>query len=614
MMPAQNRVDAGIWNVPGLTPVIEYSRVVLNEILVKVVDAFDTYLAGGYEVGGVLLGHREGDTIRILAFRPIEVTPPRPSFVLSKSDEQRLTVLLDSIASDPDLRGMEAVGWYHSHTRSEIFLSEADVEIYDRHFPEPWQVAMVIHPSDLEPVRIGFFFRETDGFIRTDQSYHEFVADSPRGSNGLRRPSPWELTEDGRLKDERVPEVEPEAQAPPPEPCQPSVLRRAASRVLLFCALLVIGSGAASLVVLRQPPATLGLRIIPSEGELIIQWDPANPALRDGQATLFITDGANRVELPVTPERRNDPKYYYKPLTGRVDIRLRTKLSWGRLQQEAATYLVHPDIGKPSPELQEAQRQNAEAEQETEAARRELLEAANRSEKLRLTMEDLAQQQQQISELKTRQRLAEVPKPKPAAAPKELPKAPEIPSRAIAQVAPPVQIPSVDPRLRPPASEPPPRPSPIPPAQTNARPAPPLVASTITPMPKSGYAGPLAGKIIWTGDLPRDGVLTIEGRKPSRGAVNAELPGVAVRVGAYPAELSNDGLRVLTANARFGAGKVEPPSAANGYTKTVYVYDPKSVRDLIVEQMPGSDWKRIVLRAGGRRLSAIVIEWQVATQ
>ena len=37
------------------------------------------------------------------------------------------------------------MGWYHSHTRSEIFLSDADLEIHNRYFPEPWQVALVLN-------------------------------------------------------------------------------------------------------------------------------------------------------------------------------------------------------------------------------------------------------------------------------------------------------------------------------------------------------------------------------------------------------------------------------------------------------------------------------------
>jgi hypothetical protein len=71
----------------------------------------------------------------------------------------------------------QPVGWYHSHTRSEIFLSETDQDIHQRFFPEPWQVALVLKPHTFEPTRGGFFFREADGSIRGAASYREFILD-----------------------------------------------------------------------------------------------------------------------------------------------------------------------------------------------------------------------------------------------------------------------------------------------------------------------------------------------------------------------------------------------------------------------------------------------------
>src|SRR5581483_1845375 len=57
----------------------------------------------------------------------------------------------------------------------EIFLSEADQEIHNRFFPEPWQVALVLKPHTFHPMRAGFFFREEDGSIRADVTYREFT-------------------------------------------------------------------------------------------------------------------------------------------------------------------------------------------------------------------------------------------------------------------------------------------------------------------------------------------------------------------------------------------------------------------------------------------------------
>jgi hypothetical protein len=75
---------------------------------------------------------------------------------------------------DRTLNGLQAVGWYHSHIRSKISLSERDLELHSRRFPAPFQVAVVLRPSAEGPTRAGFFFREASGAIRTESSYEEF--------------------------------------------------------------------------------------------------------------------------------------------------------------------------------------------------------------------------------------------------------------------------------------------------------------------------------------------------------------------------------------------------------------------------------------------------------
>jgi len=619
MMPAQSRVDAGIWSVPGLVPVIEYSRPVLNDILTHVAGAFDAYLAGGYEVGGVLFGRHKNGLVRIQAFRPLDIQPPRPVFVLSKSDQQRFDALIRSHASDPELQGMVPVGWYHSHTRDEIFLSEGDVEIYDRHLPEPWQVAMVLRPSDLEPVRVGFFFRESDGYIHAAQSYQEFAVEAPPRERRLRKPPPWEIRDDGELEEDySVPPVEPETYSLPPEAQTAGFWKRAGRWLLLLAALAAIGAGVVSLYVLNAPEPLLGLRLTPMQGELLIEWDKKSPALADpNAATLFIVDGSGRTDLPLA-KLRGAAQYLYKPRTGRVDVRLRAGLSWGRSARELATYLAHPEIGKPEPELQEARKAEARAGENVKSLQAELAEKRREVEALQARLDESALAREQADEAK-RTRLAPKPLVLPPAkplAPRDLPGAPQIAARSTAAAPPvPLQVSLSDPRMKAPPEPVKAAPVPPPPVTVQPTPTPAIVRPAPLPPPKPSYSGPASGKIIWIGELPRDGVLRLEGRRPSTGAVNTELPGVPVHIGAYPAEYTNSGVKVFSPNPRLAAGKTEPAGAANGYTPIHYVYDAKAVRDLIVEQMPGAgDWKRIVLRAGGRKLSAIVIEWQVIPQ
>jgi proteasome lid subunit RPN8/RPN11 len=39
-------------------------------------------------------------------------------------------------------------GWYISHTRSEILLSERDLQLFQQYFPELWQIALVHREGD----------------------------------------------------------------------------------------------------------------------------------------------------------------------------------------------------------------------------------------------------------------------------------------------------------------------------------------------------------------------------------------------------------------------------------------------------------------------------------
>jgi hypothetical protein len=120
--------------------------------------------------------------------------------------------------------------------------------------------------------------------------------------------------------------------------------------------------------------------------------------------------------------------------------------------------------------------------------------------------------------------------------------------------------------------------------------------------------------LIWTGFLPKNSTLTIENRRPSNGHLTGELPGVPVHVGASPAEFTGGGLTVYSANPRFVRGPVtEPPGAQNGWNRTVYRYDLRLARDLVVIESPSAQdgWSRLVLRSGERALSVIVLEWEV---
>jgi proteasome lid subunit RPN8/RPN11 len=160
------------WSVPQCPFTIQCSARVLDDIRLAIVDAFFSLPRGGAEIGGLLLGRYERDRLLISGYRPLECEHAfGPSFTLSERDFARLRDMLAAAGTKPG--EPQPVGWYHSHTRSEIFLSDADREIHEHYFRQPWQVAMVLRPHTFHPTRAGFFFREADGHIRTEESYQE---------------------------------------------------------------------------------------------------------------------------------------------------------------------------------------------------------------------------------------------------------------------------------------------------------------------------------------------------------------------------------------------------------------------------------------------------------
>ncbi len=216
------------WGVPACPFTIEYAPQVFDDIRLAVVDAFCSLPRGGAEIGGLLMGRWQDGRLTIAGYAPLDCEHAHgPSFTLSTNDEARLRELIDR--SPADFPGMLAVGWYHSHTRSEIFLSEADLAIHSRYFPEPWQVALVLKPNTLQPTRAGFFFREQDGNVHATETYQEFLIEAlpmfaaPRGDT----PPPAPLDDRPRVvRLERnpsigVPAAEPEPPAPPPPPPSP---------------------------------------------------------------------------------------------------------------------------------------------------------------------------------------------------------------------------------------------------------------------------------------------------------------------------------------------------------------------------------------------------------
>jgi proteasome lid subunit RPN8/RPN11 len=424
------------WTVGQCAFTIEYSLRVMDDIRLAVVDAFFSLPRGGAEIGGILLGRNENRRVTVTDYLPLDCEHAfGPSFVLSPKDHAKLAGLMASARGNPG--STYPVGWYHSHTRSEILLTSADLDIHKRYFPEPWQVALVLKPHTFQPAKAGFFFRESDGTIHATASYREFVLEplavrplpdpSAAASPTLapRRPQP-ELTSsviaitaksdaETRSTAQRfgvaplptpvevsAPATVPEPQAEPPVP-PPGFTQVAPSRswswlgVVLSLSVGLVGGAAAYQT--RQlwlprltwagaaPPARstpyLGLNTLDTDGQLQIRWDRESPVVRNAdEAILVIENGALPQAIQLDASHLRAGSFTYARQSERVDVALTVRGPDGQKIREVATFLGKLPARKPAPEDPAARQQRDDLTRELQG----------RTQKLERTLEDLRTQ------------------------------------------------------------------------------------------------------------------------------------------------------------------------------------------------------------------------------
>ena len=116
------------------------------------------------EVGGWLIGKWRADKATGEHFIVVDAILPAPH---TRHGSAYLTFTQDTqIALYDELKdrypGKELVGWYHTHPRMGVFLSEYDTWLHRNFFPEIYQVALVIEPYSATG---GFFLRQPDGSL-----------------------------------------------------------------------------------------------------------------------------------------------------------------------------------------------------------------------------------------------------------------------------------------------------------------------------------------------------------------------------------------------------------------------------------------------------------------
>ena len=423
------------WDAPQCPFRIAYAAQVLDDIRLAVVDAFFSLPRGGAEIGGILLGRFEDDRVAITGYAALDCEHATgPSFTLSSRDEEKLRELL--ARAPAEFPGLLPVGWYHSHTRSAIFLSEADLDIHHRYFPEPWQVALVMKPHTFEPTRAGFFFRETAGTIHASESYQEIAIEAlpmrpvPAGGSGDlpkpegrvtatrldRNPAPGLVTERAAEALQSAPQPlaepiraepkreQPETESPVDLPVpqflsQPPVaVYRWGVAILAICGLVALAGVAYEtygswlpkvMAAVRPTPVAqaapnMGLNAIDREGQLQINWNRNSPAVRRAvKAILEISDGATLAQaVTLDPAHLQNGLFSYGRQSERVDVKLILHQRDGQQFREVTTFLGKLPDRKPPEEDPEVRKQREQMAAEAAKLKTDLDTQAARTRKL----------------------------------------------------------------------------------------------------------------------------------------------------------------------------------------------------------------------------------------
>ena len=505
------------------------------------------------EVCGVLFGNREETHVQIRDFRRLVLEDDfEQSAALSERERQALAALIAGTKADPELPGIEPVGWLRADPRNRLTLSKRDLEIFQYFFNEPWQLALMLRPVRSGPAKARFILRKADGSICPASALRDEVV-SPAAENPIvrveREAPPHGVERAG-------PVVAAEAWRPP-RPRMPAMSLSSFSWILGIV-------------------LALGYWWIKSSPQSSFH----NPTKRSPAAAA---DGQKKVEQ----EAAALWKKWQEELQKNHQIDMPTET----LQQQPSVKASTPDVPEETPPSESLKQEQPREERRQKPVRKP-------PERPRAVA---AHPPQPVAPVLRTEKRYTPPRPAPPHT---------FETRALAQVrtmAPPPEL-----RQTPPTQAPPEQTAP--PAAAVLPAPPPAAAKNPAPPPPTISAAPASGRLIWTGHLQKNQTLTIDGPNASTGSITGELPGKPIQLKILPGDLADDGIVMYTANAQSASAVYESPGPQNGWNKTLYALNPRRATEILLVEPPGpqNGWKRLVLRSKSQKASVILLEWTLA--
>src|SRR5580704_11643894 len=323
-----------VWEVPGQPVVVHLRLDVVDRMAADILRGFGAVPKRGAEVGGVLIGAvigpgkpGDGSTVRIEDFNPVPCSYSHgPSYLLTEDER----ALLDQVCQR---RSSEIVGYYRSHTRDGLALQAEDLELLDRHFPSPAQVALLVKPFGTKPSVGGFFVRKNGVFQAATPLEFPFRRWEMTGEEPPRRPSlqeskPKKTELEAGQPHERIFSAEPE-QPPRDTPKEPhsSKSRTGIWLVAAFVFLLLgvlLGYEASRITPPRHASDfALSLAVEPSGQNLTVHWNRDALAVRwASNGILEIEDGGETKRVELDRANLSGGSVIYRAASDKVRFRL----------------------------------------------------------------------------------------------------------------------------------------------------------------------------------------------------------------------------------------------------------------------------------------------------
>jgi proteasome lid subunit RPN8/RPN11 len=373
--------DYYLWEPAGKQISIRLNFNVVDQLLQESLQGLGAVPRRGVEVGGLLLGAVESANPRIIRIEDsVSVKceySTGPSYSLSDKDKQGFEAALEQNRPGPD-RALCVVGFYRSHTRKNLFLSDADLDLCARYFPNPGDVFLLVRPFVTRPSSGGFFFWE-DGKIASESSCLEFTFNRKELGGGDAPARPRRK----RAEEEPEPAAEPETpERPAPrlavrdtsgegeddavdaeELTSPFVVpparRRLAMYVWVMMAIIfltlggLVGFVAAPYlqervrVAASPDPYAFGLAAASDADHVHIKWSRTAPAIQAAQGgRITITDSGVTRAIDLDRSQLQNSTVIYRSLGDKVGVRMEVFTGAQRTISESVEVKTVQPVGR----------------------------------------------------------------------------------------------------------------------------------------------------------------------------------------------------------------------------------------------------------------------------